>query len=162
MIDNDTFKATMRLFASGVTVLTWKTPSMSIQGITVSAFSSLSLNPPLVLFCIDQSAYCYPELSQQSHIGINILSAEQSALAYQFAGADRTQLESHLHHQNALAIPMLKNAQANLLVAIQTRIPQGDHDIFIAKIEESLIAPERSPLLYYNSQLIDGKAHGIN
>lgn len=156
MIDNEAFKAAMRLFASGITVLTWKTEQSPISGITVSAFSSLSLNPPLVLFCIDHRAHILPELSQQEFISINILAAGQTALAYQFAGGDRSNLAEHLHHDNRLQQPMLKAAQANLLVKIQNRIAQGDHDIFIAQVEESLVYPERAPLLYHNSQIKDG------
>ena len=156
MIDNEAFKAAMRLFASGITVITWKTAAAPIQGITVSAFSSLSLNPPLVLFCVDHQAHIYPELSQQQYVCVNILAAGQTALAYQFAGGDRNHLEAHLHHNNALALPMLKQAQANLLINIQNIIRQGDHDIFVGLVEESAVYPERAPLLYYNSNISDG------
>ena len=142
MIDNEAFKAAMRLFASGITVITWKTAAAPIQGITVSAFSSLSLNPPLVLFCVDHQAHIYPELSQQQHVCVNILAAGQTALAYQL--------------NNALALPMLKQAQANLLINIQNIIRQGDHDIFVGLVEESAVYPERAPLLYYNSNISDG------
>ncbi|SUO93353.1 flavin reductase family protein [Suttonella ornithocola] len=153
MIDAHEFKAAMRLFASGITVLTWKGADTPVQGITVSAFSSLSLHPPLVLFCIDQDAYIYPELCEQKTLIINILAEGQTDLAYQFASGDRSQLEEHLSTANNAALPMLKNAQANLVVNIVNRLAQGDHDIFIAEIQESHIYPERGPLLYYNSRI---------
>lgn len=154
MLHSDTFKAAMRLWASGVTVITWNSDKQyRPNGITVSAFSSLSLTPPLVLFCIDQNAFIYPQLCTQTVVTINILGAGQTDLAYQFAGGNRDGLENHLHFNNRHNLPMLKNAQANLIVKITNRIPQGDHDIFIAEIEEVELHPEIAPLLYHNSTL---------
>ncbi len=152
MIDAQTFKDSMKLFASGVTILTWQEED-GVQGITVSAFSSLSLNPPLVLFCIAHSAYVHSHLDLQKNLCINILAEGQSELAYQFAGANRENLEELLDYENSENQPMLKNAQANLLVHIRERITQGDHDIFIAEVQQSKRFPERKPLLYHNSRI---------
>lgn len=155
MINAEQFKAAMRQFASGITVLSWNTEQGDPQGITVSAFSSLSLDPPLVLFCIDRNAYVYPQLCAREYLAINILAAGQTNLAYQFAGADRSGLNEHLHHQNTQKQPMLINALCNMLVRITDRIPQGDHDIFIAAVEESTVYEERQALLYHNSRIFD-------
>lgn len=152
MIDAQSFKNAMRLFASGITVITWK-EELQVQGITVSAFSSLSLNPPLVLFCIDHGAYVHPLLCARAFVVINILSAEQEKLAYQFAGADRSGLDPHIIYTNDKSEAMLADAQANLLVKIRDRIRQGDHDIFIATVDETRLNPERRPLLYHNGRM---------
>ena len=152
MIDEQSFKNAMRLFASGVTVLTWK-EGQQVQGITVSAFSALSLDPPLVLFCIDHGAYVYPLLGRREVVVINILAAGQKNLAYQFAGAERDGLDDDLLYGNGAGEAMLANAQANLLVSIRDRISRGDHDIFIAAVDETYLYPERRPLLYHNGQM---------
>lgn len=153
MINADQFKAAMRQFASGITVLTWNAPDGSADGITVSAFSSLSLTPPLVLFCIDRGAYIYPELAKQEHLSINILAAEQTDIACRFAGADRSGLEQLIHFNNGQNQAMLNGALANLLVKIRSRIEGGDHDIFIAEVHESTVHENRTPLLYHNSRI---------
>lgn len=151
-MDNQQFKQTMARFASGVTVITWSEAGR-VQGITVSAFTSLSLNPPLVLFCIDHNAYIFPTLSMQDHVGLSILAAEQSDIAYRFAGADRSNMETIIHTRNAKSCPMIEHAQATLLLRIREQIAQGDHDIFIAEVIASSIDDARQPLLYYNGQL---------
>lgn len=159
MINAEQFKSAMRQFASGITVLSWESEQGVVQGITVSAFSSLSLNPPLVLFCIDRKAYVYSQLCARQHIAINILAAGQTDLAYQFAGANREGLEAYLHHDNAQQQPMLKESLCNLLVRITNRIEQGDHDIFIATVEESIVNENCLPLLYHNSRIFDAPSH---
>lgn len=152
MIDNEAFKRSMSLFATGVTVITWAGDN-PIEGITVSAFSSLSLNPPLILFCIDQSAYAYPLMCKQTYFGVNILAAEQINLAYQFAGADREGLEALINTDNPAAVPTLKDSHATLIVKTRDRIAQGDHDIFIAEVCTNHLAPQRRPLLYHQSKM---------
>lgn len=154
MIDETAFKEAMRLFASGVTVLTWQAPAQTkLEGVTVSAFASLSLNPLLVLFCIDQKSYAYQQLIHQDYLTINILSSTQKDIAYQFAGPNRDALDDEINYKNSEKQPMLSNAQAALLVKITNHIAQGDHDIFIAEVQEADLYPERAPLLYHNSKI---------
>ncbi|UJF24979.1 flavin reductase family protein [Suttonella sp. R2A3] len=157
MINEQQFKQTMALFASGVTVITWHEGNQT-QGITVSSFASLSLNPPLVLFCIDHNAYIFPEISMQNHVGLSILSAEQTDIAYRFAGPDRTNLESIIHQRNEQSCPMIEHAQATMLLKIREQIAQGDHDIFIAEVISSEVDTSRQPLLYYNGRISDNAA----
>ncbi|MDO4775902.1 MAG: flavin reductase family protein [Cardiobacteriaceae bacterium] len=152
MLSPSEFKASMALFASGITVITWN-ENDNIQGITVSAFSSLSLNPPLVLFCIDKSAYVHDMMCAQSHLAVNILASSQTELAWRFAGADRSNLEEHICRNNANHLPFLKDALCNLNVAVRDILPGGDHSIFVAEVLESVRHPERKPLLYHNSTI---------
>lgn len=152
MLNPHEFKSSMALFASGITVINWDEGDV-VQGITVSAFSSLSLNPPLVLFCIDQSAYAYDMMRRQSHFAVNILAAGQTDLAYRFAGAERDGGEALVSRNNALKLPFLHGALCQLAVKVRETVPAGDHDIFIAEVLESARFPERAPLLYHNSQI---------
>ncbi|MDO5090211.1 MAG: flavin reductase family protein [Cardiobacteriaceae bacterium] len=153
MLSHAEFKASLALFASGVTVITWNDDKHKVQGITVSAFSSLSLDPPLVLFCIGKNAYVHDMMRQQSHLAVNILAAGQTDLAWRFAGADRDNLDAHIHRDNPHALPYLNDALCNLSVAVRDILPGGDHSIFIAEVLDSARSPERKPLLYHNSTL---------
>lgn len=152
MLSPTEFKASLALFASGITVITWNEDE-HVQGITVSAFSSLSLNPPLVLFCIDQNAYVHDRMRAQNHVAVNILASDQTDLAWRFAGADRNNLDAHICRDNARQLPFLKDALCNLAVAVRDILPGGDHSIFIAEVLESARHPERKPLLYHNSTI---------
>lgn len=153
MISPDDFKNTLKRFASGVTVLSWRDEQQQIQGITVSAFSSLSLNPPLVLFCINQSAFVFPQLTVGKKLAVNIMAQGQSALVYQFAGANRDGLESVLDETNPEAVPYLHGAHAHLAVQIEQAVPGGDHDIFIARVLHTVHDADNTPMIYHNGKL---------
>ncbi len=88
MIDHDAFRAVLGRFTTGVTVVTAIGPDGQDQGMTVSAFCSLSLTPPLVLICIDHTASMYGSLKVASHFVVNILCEDQEALARRFSGTD--------------------------------------------------------------------------
>lgn len=152
MLSSEEYKNTLKYFASGVTVLSWRDSEQKIQGITVSAFSALSLQPPLVLFCINQGAYVYKELITRTHLAINILAANQQQAAYQFAGSNRENLEAQICENNPHQLPYLRDALANLSVRLTRRIAGGDHDIFIAELLHSHVNPARAPLIYHNGQ----------
>ena len=154
MISANEFKQSMARFASGITVLTWYEDT-AIQGITVSAFSSLSLAPPLVLFCIDHKAYVHPLISARETLCINILSADQTQLAYQFAGPDRTNLEQHTRQHGDYALPAIKDAHANLIVRIRDTHRQGDHDIFVAEVLDTHLPDTSEPLLYHDGKIFN-------
>lgn len=154
MISSNEFKQSMARFASGITVLTWY-EDQSIQGITVSAFSSLSLEPPLVLFCIDHKAYVHPLISARETLCINILSADQTSLAYQFAGPDRTNLDQHTQQHPDFSLPTIKDAHANLIVRIRDCHRQGDHDIFIAEVLDTHLPEASEPLFYHDGRIFN-------
>src|SRR5215211_1655668 len=87
-VTKDEFRSVMSRFASGVTVVTVKAKESRPQGITVSAFSSLSLDPPLVLVCIDKRASVHDLLSEGSHFAVNILAADQELASRRFSSKD--------------------------------------------------------------------------
>lgn len=153
MITSTDFRDAMAQFASGVTTITWGDVNAP-EGITVSAFSSLSLTPPLVLFCINNTAQLLPEMKAQPRLAINILSAGQRELAYQFAGKNRDNLTGHfVAHDSGL--PILKEALCTLIVEPEQWVEGGDHLIFIMRVQESLLAADKGALLYFNRQITD-------
>ena len=88
-VDQHSFRAVLGRFASGVTVVTTRDKRKRDQGMTVSAFCSVSLDPPLVLICIEHTASLYNTLDKATHFIVNILSDGQEAIARRFAEAKK-------------------------------------------------------------------------
>ena len=85
-VSAEEFRASLAMFATGVTIVTARTPTGEMIGLTANSFNSVSLNPPLVLWSLAQAASSMGVLSVGSHYAINILAADQKALAERFAG----------------------------------------------------------------------------
>ncbi len=146
----DSFKQTMRRFASGVTVVTIQDQD-GVQGITVSAFISVSLEPPLALVSIAKKASIHPRLQKASHYGVSILSQHQDRASNHFAGWDDdvqpnyTWLDDH---------PVIDGALCQLLCRIVDKHDAGDHTLFVGHLE-ALAWHEGEPLVYFNGQYRD-------
>ncbi len=156
---HDNFKNAMSRFATGVCIMTYCHPKHGeADGVTISAFSSLSLEPAKILFCLGNYGQCSENFAQVDSFVVNILSSEQTALAYQFAGKNRDDINEHLYEINNL--PALKNTLATLVCRKGKHYTEGDHDIIIGDVTD-IIVPEaaREPLLYYQSKIIEDYRH---
>jgi flavin reductase (DIM6/NTAB) family NADH-FMN oxidoreductase RutF len=103
MIEPGIYKDVMSSFPSGVTVVTTLDPDGAIVGITASAFSALSIDPALVLFCPNYASDTYPVLRDSKQFAIHLLSAEQTAEAYAFAGKGKDKAKGIEWHLSELA-----------------------------------------------------------
>ena len=146
-VDPDAFRAVLGRFASGVTVVTVRDPKGGDQGMTVSAFSSVSLSPPLVMVCVGLDASLHPVIGQVSHFGVNILSAAQEALSRRFA-AHLERFDGVGFERGESGVALLDGALAYLECRIVARHPAGDHTIVIGEVEAVGNRDDR-PLLYY-------------
>jgi 3-hydroxy-9,10-secoandrosta-1,3,5(10)-triene-9,17-dione monooxygenase reductase component len=142
------FRLAMTQLATGVTVLTLRDASGADQGMTVSAFASLSLSPPLVLACIGLDATIAPALAETSLMGVSILAADQDALSRRFAesGADRFR-DVAVRRGNS-GVPLIEGAVAQLEGRIVARYPGGDHTIIVCEVLEGTV-PGGEPLVYH-------------
>src|ERR687889_328985 len=113
-IDPDAFRAVLGRFASGVTVVTTRDARGLDHGMTVSAFCSLSLTPPLVLVCVDHTASVYPVISEAPHFAINILAAGQEALSRRFSGKDPNRFEGIGYTRGQTGAPLLDDVLATI------------------------------------------------
>lgn len=147
-MDAATFRSVLGRFASGVTVVTVCDEDGADHGMTVSAFCSLSLVPPLVLLCIDHDASLQEILLGASHFGVNILAAEQEAISRRFAGTDPDRFEGLGFQRGKRGVALLDGALAHLECSIHTRYEGGDHTIVIGEVESASPSKGR-PLLYY-------------
>lgn len=151
MINNNEFRAALGHFASGVTVVTTKDANEHLHGLTVSAFSSLSLNPPLVLICIQKTTGSHHAFEESKAFVVNILKEDQQNISNHFATHLSDKFNEIEFHSGIEDIPVLENCLANLECRLENSIDGGDHTIFVGKVEK-INLNEGSPLIYWHSK----------
>ena len=154
-VTREAFKQVMGSFASGVTVVTTVDEQGHPWGLTVSAFSSLSLDPPLCLVCIDTRAGSHRVLVESRKLAVNILADSQERLSNHFASRLDDKFSSVPHHPGpATGCPILDGALASVECEIREVIPGGDHDIFVAAVLTTAVG-EGKPLAYWRGSYAD-------
>jgi flavin reductase (DIM6/NTAB) family NADH-FMN oxidoreductase RutF len=151
------FRKAMGCFATGVTIITIDQDG-EVHGMTANAFTSVSLDPALVLVCVAHRARTHAHLHARKRFGVNVLSSDQQAISDYYAGSS----EEHQHPESAGArfertahgTPVLQGALAYLECRLHSTQPAGDHTIFIAEVEHVEIR-EGDPLLYFRSRYRD-------
>ena len=152
MIAPDDFRKVLSHFGSGVTVVTTSDNDKRPAGLTCSAFASVSLEPPLILVCVDHKAQSFPALRQHGRFAVNILRADQEALSRRFATSKiLDKFEGVAHRVSDLGLPLLENALAHLECTTVNMHVEGDHTIFIGRVER-ISTPGGEPLLYFRGQ----------
>jgi flavin reductase (DIM6/NTAB) family NADH-FMN oxidoreductase RutF len=150
VIDADTFRSVLGRFASGITILTARDADGRDHGMTASAFSSVSLMPPLVLFCVDHSASMHDLLLTHPTIGINVLSSEQELHSRRFASEETDRFDGIAFTRGENGVVLLDAALAHMECRIVQHHEAGDHTILIAEIDRAASqANDGRPLLYY-------------
>ena len=148
-IDPDTFRSVLGRFASGITVLTARDDHHNDFGMTVSAFCSVSLVPPLVLVCVDRVASMHDMLLRVSHFAVNILAAHQEAISRRFSGPDEhTRFDGVGYSRGQSGAALLDDVLAHIECRRVAHHAAGDHTIVIGEVESATPFAER-PLLYY-------------
>ncbi len=147
-IDHDAFRAVLGRFSTGVTVVTTCGPDGRDRGMTVSAFCSLSLDPPLVLICVDHAASMYESLTNASHFVVNILRDDQEALARRFSGTDPNRFDGIGYTRGQTGLAVLDDVLGCVECRVTAKHEAGDHDVFVGEVEFAT-ASDGKPLLYY-------------
>ena len=152
MISADDFRRVLGHFATGVTVITVRDSDGRPTGLTASAFTSVSLEPPLILVCVDHKAQSYPSLIVSKTFAVNILSLEQEALSRRFATTKiENKFEGVPFTLSPLGLPLIDSALAQLECATVKIYPEGDHSIFVGRVER-VDANVGLPLVYYRGK----------
>ena len=136
-IEKDFFRQVMGRFATGVTVVTAKSQE-KLAGLTVNAFCSVSLNPPLVLVCVDLMSATLPVIRESGVFAVNILTDKQEHLSRCFATSSRERFECFCHagyHVAATGAPIIDDTLAFIDARVVAEYPSGDHVIFIGQVE---------------------------
>ncbi len=149
-VDVDNFKKAMQLWASGVTVVTTHSEKFGTQGMTVTAFSSVSINPPQILVCINESADTGSGIKESQYFAVNILSSTQQDVSNQFAGGSSQQqrFENTSWTAGMTGTPILDNSLMSLECKVIKEVHAGTHWIIIGEVQDC-VCREGEPLLYY-------------
>lgn len=147
-VSESEFRAALGRFVSGVTVITTAGMDDRPVGITVSAFSSLSLDPPLVLACIEKRASLHDHLSEGRHFAVNILAADQEHLSRRFSSKEQDRFNGTGYREGTTGSPLLEGALAYIECRVVHAYAGGDHTIIVGAVESVSVA-DHKPLAYY-------------
>ena len=146
----DRFRNTLKRWASGVSIVTTRREG-GIRGITVSSFCSLSLEPPLILICIDRKARSHDAIDREGCFAVNILRSNQRELSEMAAGrsgAEGADLPDVSYRSEVTGAPVLDDCLAWLDCRLEAGHDGGDHTIYVGRVEASGTAGGE-PLLYF-------------
>ncbi|REK07500.1 MAG: flavin reductase [Planctomycetota bacterium] len=147
-IDKADFRRALGHFAAAVTVVTSKLKSGEPAGITVTAFTSLSLEPPLVLICIDKRAKIHDHLEKDHFFAVNILNEDQEAVSRRFAASEGDQFREVGYTDGATGAPLIHDTVTSIECKIVDLLPGGDHTIVVGEVEGAHVR-EGKPLVYF-------------
>ena len=148
VISPDEFRQALGHFATGVTVVTTSDGDGRPTGLTASAFTSVSLDPPLVLVCVDHKSQSYPALRERGRFAVNILRRDQQAVSRRFASTRLDKFDEVPFHVSAIGLPLIDAALAQLECVTVSMHVEGDHTIFVGRVERAHVGAGE-PLVYY-------------
>lgn len=146
------FRASLAMFATGVTIVTARTSEGELVGLTANSFNSVSLSPPLVLWSLSRMAGSMAALSAGSHYAVNILAADQKALAERFASRRTDRWADVPYTLSVCGAPLLDGAVASFECFNRSRYEEGDHVIFVGEVERCSHRPGAAPLLFHGGK----------
>jgi flavin reductase (DIM6/NTAB) family NADH-FMN oxidoreductase RutF len=146
----DDFKKALQHWASGVSVVTTSSEKFGVQGMTVTAFSSVSVKPPQILVCINDSADTGAGIQESQSFAVNVLTSDQQDLSNQFAGGSSQQqrFENTDWRAGITGAPILNNSLMSLDCKVVEKVLAGTHWIIIGEVQEC-VCRSGEPLLYY-------------
>lgn len=147
-LDPDAFRAALGRFATGVTVVTTTDASGRDHGMTVSAFASVSLEPPLVMICIEKTASIYEVLLAAEYFAVNVLCSKQEAVARRFAETGAQRFKGIGYRAGQRNVPIIDDVLAYIECRSFARHEGGDHTLILGETETAFVRDAR-PLLYY-------------
>jgi len=151
----DEFRNAMGCFATGVTIITLENGGM-VHGMTANAFASVSLEPPLVLVCVDQSTATHELLTEKQRFGINVLAVDQESISRYYADPDRLHIDAEekagaRFERTRHGTPVLCGALAYLECRLHSAQEAGDHTIFVATVEDAVVR-QGSALVFFRGE----------
>ena len=149
------FRQALGQFATGVTVITVEKEPGQVFGMTANAFTSVSLNPMLILVCVDEKAKILPLLHKKKHFGVSVLKQHQQAVSEYFAqsvqNAEAEQRLALKYCWTPSNVPVLEGTSLQLSCTVVSEHVAGDHTILVARVEDAEI-PGGEPLLFFRGE----------
>lgn len=155
-IDPRELRTALGRFATGVCVVTTRTASGQTAGLTVNSFSSVSLDPPLIVWCLGRKAPSMEFFTQAEHFAVHVMAADQHALAMHFArpAPDKFATMLDAFEPGLGDVPVLCDSLARFECRKASMVDGGDHVIFIGRVERFAYA-DRPPLLFHAGRFLD-------
>ena len=150
-VSSQEFRRACSLFATGITIASVLDPDGAPHGLTVNSFTSVSLDPPLILICLGHAVTTIAAFRASRHFGINILRADQQEISDRFARKGSDRFDGIAWYRGESGVPLLPDVLAALECRVHQRFTSGDHDIFVGEMIRANLA-EGEPLLYYASR----------
>ena len=149
--DRNELRRVMGHFATGVAVVTTHDGQGRCYGLTANAVSSVSLDPPLVLVCVDKRAESYPAIDRSQVFVVNVLDEHQEELSRRFAVSGGDKFVDLPCRSGGTGAPILESALAHIECRVVAAHDAGDHTIYVGEVE-SADAGEGRPLLFFRGR----------
>jgi len=150
-VDNQEFKNALKMWASGVAVVTANS-EQGEQGMTVTSFTSVSMDPPQILVCVNGEAETGAIISSGDAFAVNVLSAEQEQVSNEFAGGSSMEdrFKNVAWQKGGLGLPVFDDALVSMECTLVEKVKAGSHWILIGEIQQTQVKGG-DPVLYFNS-----------
>ena len=150
--DLHTFRNTLGLFVTGVTIITCRDQAGDPVGITANSFNSVSLDPPLVLWSVGNQARSLSAFDDASHFAVHILRDDQADLSQRFAKSGTDKFSGLPVEPGLGGVPLLADCAARLECTLHAKHPAGDHVLFIAEVKHLPSDANALPLVYHGGR----------
>jgi 3-hydroxy-9,10-secoandrosta-1,3,5(10)-triene-9,17-dione monooxygenase reductase component len=151
-VDSELFRAALALFPAGVTVVSAATPA-GPYGTTVTAFSALSLDPPMVLAAFGKMSRVLSFIRDQGRFGVSFLDAGQIEVAHHLASAGDKRCEA-FDWESVDDVPTLAGARVRLVADVCDVLPGGDHLVVYGRVTAGRLSGQGRPLVYYDRSFV--------
>ena len=159
MVSKNDFRKCMSAFATGVTVVTTLDDNEQIHGMSANSFTSVCLEPPLVLVCVAHNTNTYRYVESRGRFGVNVLSSSQSDIGRYFARRPEDRHGDVKYEYSISAgfgIPEMKDTLAFFGCEVVSSHVHGDHTIYIGEVKEMRQGEPGAPLIFYGAQWFNG------
>jgi flavin reductase (DIM6/NTAB) family NADH-FMN oxidoreductase RutF len=151
MLDGAAIRQFASCFATGVAVITTKDKAGKLYGLTMNAITSLSLDPPLFLICVDKRSNTLAPMLESKGFAINILAKGQEAISNTFAGKSEDKFVNVKYHLGSHGMPLIEGAHGAAEFTLHAEYPGGDHVIVVGELR-AIATGDVEPLLYFRSK----------
>ena len=151
-VSADAFRAALAAFPSGVTIITSADAKGAPNGVTISAFASLSLDPPLVLASLSSPSRTLAAITECNAFVAHILSQQNAGLAARFASGSDDKFQGVEYTTNTYGAPLIKECPIRLECLLESEHAAGDHVVLVGLVVEAAASAEAGPLVYYQRE----------
>jgi flavin reductase (DIM6/NTAB) family NADH-FMN oxidoreductase RutF len=150
-LDERLFRNALGQFATGVCVVTAAAEDFEPVGVTVNSFASVSINPPLILWCLKTDSVVHAAFAAADRFCVNVLAANQRELSDHYADKTRHKLDPESYVNGIGGVPLINNAICSITCTVSSRYSGGDHVIILGEIED-IIGQPGEPLIFFQGK----------